>query len=221
MSDIIKAPETTIKEWASGKPLSLEELYNEIESQAYDSHFAVILNQEPKSAWIKTHPFAKNVKYIPIDKLEFMMTYFFGKWECKVISYGVLANSVAVHVRVRYWYGIKGGDGEWRETDGVGAVPLQLDENSSASDSSKIKSNAVQIGLPAAESYAFKDAVEKLGKIFGKDLNRKDGIDYGVILVDKSGEPRFQEILDVSSPMFDGSDESDLPEEMRRDFRGK
>jgi len=31
---------------------------------------------------------------------------------------------------------------------------------------------------PAAESYAVKDAAEKIGKIFGKDLNRADQIVY-------------------------------------------
>ena len=34
------------------------------------------------------------------------------------------------------------------------------------------------MGAPAAESYAVKDAAEKIGKLFGKDLNRKDNINY-------------------------------------------
>jgi hypothetical protein len=32
--------------------------------------------------------------------------------------------------------------------------------------------------LPAAESYAIKDAAEKLGILFGKNLNRKDTIAF-------------------------------------------
>lgn len=32
--------------------------------------------------------------------------------------------------------------------------------------------------LPTAESYAIKDAAEKLGKLFGKDLNRKDELAF-------------------------------------------
>ena len=32
--------------------------------------------------------------------------------------------------------------------------------------------------LPAAESYALKDAAEKIGTIFGGDLNRKDEINF-------------------------------------------
>ena len=34
------------------------------------------------------------------------------------------------------------------------------------------------IAAPAAESYAFKDAAEKIGKLFGKDINRATHIDY-------------------------------------------
>jgi len=53
---------------------------------------------------------------------------------------------------------------------------MQNDAEAAASDMTKIKSNAVQIGLPAAESYAIKDAAEKIGPLFGKDLNRRDAI---------------------------------------------
>jgi hypothetical protein len=35
--------------------------------------------------------------------------------------------------------------------------------------------------VPAAESYAVKDAAEKIGRIFGKDLNRKDLLTYDSI----------------------------------------
>ena len=34
------------------------------------------------------------------------------------------------------------------------------------------------IAAPMAKSYAIKDAAEMLGKLFGKNLNRKEDIDY-------------------------------------------
>lgn len=36
------------------------------------------------------------------------------------------------------------------------------------------KADGVQKALPAAKAYAIKDAAEEFGKIFGRDLNRKD-----------------------------------------------
>ena len=37
---------------------------------------------------------------------------------------------------------------------------------------------AVKMALPGAESYAIKDAAEKIGRVFGKDLNRKELMAY-------------------------------------------
>jgi hypothetical protein len=157
----------------------LEALYEDIEGQSYLSEIAVFMNQPPSPKWIKKNKFANDTLYIPIERQEFMMTYFFGDWYTEVISYKELANSITAHVRVHYLH----PSGEWRWADGVGAVPIQIKkEGNGATDFANMNSNAVQIGLPAAKSYAFKDAVESLGKIFGKDLNRKDGMDYYNIL---------------------------------------
>ena len=71
--------------------------------------------------------------------------------------------------------------------DGIGASPLQTNKDAGAIEFDKIKSNAVMLAAPSAESYAIKDAAEKLGKLFGKDLNRSDKIMY-----DKIGE-KFKE----------------------------
>lgn len=62
--------------------------------------------------------------------------------------------------------------------DGVGAAPLQINSGKGAIDFNEIKSNAVMLAAPASETYAIKDAAEKIGKIFGKDLNRHDQIMY-------------------------------------------
>lgn len=43
------------------------------------------------------------------------------------------------------------------------------------------------IGTPAAESYAIKDAAEKIGKLFGKDMNRADQINYDNLIFDGEG----------------------------------
>ncbi|MCK5612897.1 hypothetical protein KAR91_64080, partial [Candidatus Pacearchaeota archaeon] len=58
------------------------------------------------------------------------------------------------------------------------AAPIQTDKDAAATDFSKVKTDAVMKAAPAAESYAIKDAAEKIGKLFGKDLNRADGIAY-------------------------------------------
>jgi hypothetical protein len=37
------------------------------------------------------------------------------------------------------------------------------------------------MSAPASESYAIKDAAEKIGAIFGKNLNRADRMSYDIL----------------------------------------
>lgn len=149
-----------------------------------DSVLQVLLNQPPKPEWLKDHPIAKKevlngqgqkvkvpIKFIPIERLEWLLTNIFIKWKVEIKSSKLMANSVVVEVRLHYFDHVMN---EWHWQDGIGAQPLQTDQGSGAVDFNHIKSNAVQIAAPAAESYAVKDAAEKIGKIFGKDLNRAE-----------------------------------------------
>lgn len=140
-----------------------------------------ILNVETPDKWVKQHPFAKNVKYIPIDKVEYLMTKIFQVWNVEVIDFKQIFNSVSCHVRVHY----KDPVSEvMRFQDGVGAVGIQTDKGATASDMGAIKSDAVMKALPAAKSYAIKDACEHIGKIFGRDLNRPDALGYEMSVKD-------------------------------------
>lgn len=134
-----------------------------------------ILNSGVNTKWLKTHPTAKNVKYLPIDKIEILLDMIFQEWRIEILSISQLAQSVCVTVRVHYKNPITG---EWSFHDGVGASPLQTNAGKSAADLANIKNNAVQLAAPAAKSYAIKDAVEHLGKMFGRDINRSDTVGY-------------------------------------------
>ena len=137
-----------------------------------------ILNIEPPSQWIMDHPFAKGVAYLPIDKVEILLDTIFQEWRPEIKSVTQLAQSIVCVARVHYRNPVTG---EWSYADGVGAVPLKTDKGYSAADLAHIKSDAVQTGAPSAMSFAIKDAAEHLGKIFGRDLNRKNTVDfYGV-----------------------------------------
>jgi len=115
------------------------------------------------------------VDYLPIDKVEYLLTRIFQEWKCEVISYSNLFNSVSCHVRLHFKNPLTG---EWNFQDGVGAFDVQTEKGASAADLSKINANAVMKALPAAKSYALKDAAEMLGQLFGSNLNRKDTIAF-------------------------------------------
>ena len=138
----------------------------------------ILLNQEPPKPWLKDHPMAKGVKYLPIERVEYMLTRIFKKWNVEVRQVQVIANSVVVTVRL-YYQDVLSNEMLWQ--DGIGASPIQTDKGAGAMDWNKTKNDAVMKAAPAAESYAVKDAAEKIGKLFGKDMNRADKIMYDTL----------------------------------------
>ena len=171
---------------------TLAELVSDSEEKYNETALTVILNQSPPEKWLSAHPMAKikddtgatvPLPYLPINKVEYLLTKIYGKWWVEVLDTKVIANSVAVTVRLHVRNPLT-SETEWN--DGVGAVAIQTDAGAGAMDWNKAKSSGVQIALPAAETYAIKDAAEKFGKIFGKDLGRRDSMNYNSLLTIKT-----------------------------------
>jgi hypothetical protein len=154
---------------------SLVDLHHDVEAAFKNDQLNLLLNQQPKKEWIKEHPYAKGVKYISIDRVETLLSIIFQEWRCEVIEYKQMFNAVSCHVRLHYKNPLTG---EWSFHDGIGAVSVQTDAGKSAADLGAIKANAVMLALPAAKTYALKDSAEHLGRLFGRDLNRKDVIEF-------------------------------------------
>ena len=138
----------------------------------------ILLNQDPPKEWLKDHPMAKGIKYIPIQRVAYMLTSIFKKWHVEIKQVQVIANSVVVIVRL-FYQDVLSDEILWQ--DGIGASPIQTDKGAGAMDWNKTKNDAVMKAAPAAESYAVKDAAEKIGKLFGKDMNRADKIMYDTL----------------------------------------
>ena len=153
------------------------DLYNETGVEVTDkrNQLNVLLNQKPNPSWIKTHPMISGYKYIPIERIEYLLTRIFIKWRTEIKTVQLIGNSVTVSVRLHY---IDPVTGEWEWQDGIGASPLQTDKGAGAIDFNQLKNGAVMMAAPAAETFAIKDAADKLGNLFGKDLNRKETIVY-------------------------------------------
>ena len=172
-----------------------------------------ILNTEINKKWLKNHPTAKNVKYLPIDKIEILLDMIFQEWRIELLSVSQLAQSVCVTVRVHYKNPITG---EWSFHDGVGASPLQTNAGKSAADLANIKNNAVQLAAPAAKSYAIKDAVEHLGKMFGRDINRSDTVGYKFLY--ESEEEQKKKVEDNSKELITQLKSSKTLKELQANF---
>lgn len=173
---VFDAPAKYVKELPS-----IQSLYNDVEATAQNNDLNILLNQEPKKEWIKPNPFAGNSEYIPIAIIEYLLTSIFVKHRVEIKESKHVLNSFVVTVRLHYMNPISG---EWEWQDGIGAAPLQTDSGTTIS-AETLKTSALSMAAPMAETFAVKDAADKLGKLFGKDLNRKHTIDVQSRLLDK------------------------------------
>lgn len=155
---------------------TLAELYSDnLELAFKHDQLNQLVNVDPKQDWIKTNKYANNSKYIPIGIVETLLQKVFKQHRIEVLREGVMFNSVYVTVRLHYLNLVTN---DWSFHDGVGAVQLQTKQGSSPAELQNINNNAVMMALPMAKSYAIKDAAENIGRIFGRDLNRKDVLEY-------------------------------------------
>ena len=172
---------------------TIQELRNgDIMLKGEQAQLSVLLNTNPPKQWVKHHPIAKNVLYLPIERVEYLLTRIFITWNSEIKNVQLLANSVVVTVKL-YYQDVFSENMLWQ--DGAGAAPLQTDSGAGAIEFDKIKNNAVMLAVPAAESFAIKDAAEKIGKLFGKDLNRADKIMYDN-LIPKNEKNKHADLFD-------------------------
>lgn len=166
---------------------TLKDLISDTEMSLKENNLMIVCNQDPPTAWLAYHPTAKikingadsPLPYLPIARVEYLMVRIFGGFKKEVRSVTQINSSVAVTVRVFVKNPVT-DEIEWN--DGAGAAPIGKSDI------------GVQLALPAAESFAFKDACECWGKLFGKDLTRKDAISYDSLLKVK---PKYDDLKEM------------------------
>lgn len=159
------------------KPLTLQELYEgyDIELAGKTESLNSILNVNPPEKWVKKHPYIKDHRYLPIDKVEYLLRKIFKRYRIEVTGQGTAFNGVWVTVRVHY---VDPASKEWTFQDGIGSIELQVKKGQSPSDLASINHGALSIAFPIAKTFAVKDACDCIGNIFGANLNRKDYIEF-------------------------------------------
>jgi hypothetical protein len=158
---------------------SISDLYDvsNIELAFKKDQFNLLMNQNPEPKWILENRFAGNSKYMPIGIIETLLQRIFKEFRVEVLREGTMFNSVYVAVRLHYLHPITA---KWGYHDGLGACQIQTKQGASPADLQSINNNAVMMALPMAKSYAIKDCADHFGKLFGRDLNRKDTMGFGV-----------------------------------------
>lgn len=194
---------------------TLDELVTQEQHSYEQNALTVLLNQQPPTQWLKSHPTAKikdangqtiAAPYLPIDKVEYLLTRMYKQWWTEIKSVQLVANSVVVTVRL--WV-VDPITLKEKYNDGVGAAPIQTDSGAAATDWTKVKSAGVQMAAPAAETYAIKDAAEKFGRIFGRDLARTNVLSYDGLLQQKTDIEDLQLLYDMKKQALTESEKKD------------
>lgn len=168
---------------------ALVAIHNDLEKATKITELLKHLNTNPPESWTKNHPQVNKARYIPIERIEMIMDQIFQEWRVEVVTFQQLVTSLAVQVRLHYKHPITG---EWMYHDGLGAVPIEMKSGSKdRTDLNNVNIMAVQKNLPAAKSFAIRNAATHIGKFLGRDLNR-ESLDYGSPY---SNEDRLNDII--------------------------
>ena len=182
------------------KPPTLAELISDKDMAYAQDDFNVILNTPVPASWIKTHPYV-NIKidgqnvplpFIPVKRVKYLLKRIYGKYQWEVKECKQVLNAMVVVGRLTVTNPVTG---EKESQDGIGAAAIQMDKGATQGDLSAIKANAIQIGAPAAESYALKNAAEKFGDIFGGNIYDVDKTAYTPVFdYDSRNPPSLEEM---------------------------
>lgn len=138
------------------------------------------LNRDPEPSELEMTP-DNRAKTLPISFVEMTLDeLFLGRWGTRKFTTKVISNEVCGELVL--WC-INPITGDRIERVGAAAIIIQVDKapeglqgkerNSWAIDVLNKKPNALDLGYPKLKAECVKNAAQSLGKIFGRDLNRK------------------------------------------------
>jgi len=159
-----------------------------------------LLDNDPPETWIKTHPKLNNFKYLPIDKVEYLLKKIFKlNYKIEILNHKEMFNAATVAIRVHYRE-IE-APYNWLYHDGVGAdEPKKVFETKDVNGKpEKFKTDvldefAIASSLPLAKTLALKDACDHFGRLFGSDLNRAYALD---LKPEETNEKKLNRIKDL------------------------
>jgi hypothetical protein len=155
---------------------TIQELFEDnLELAGKSEGLNAILNTAPPDKWIKEHPYIRDHKYLPIDKVEYLLRKIFKHYSIAITGQGTAFNGVWVTVRVSYF---NPATGQISSQDGIGSMQLQTAKGTSPADLANINNGALSMAFPIAKTLAIKDACDLIGNIFGANLNRRDAIGF-------------------------------------------
>jgi len=147
--------------------------------------FQTRLNSAPSELAVETTP-DKKAQTVVISHIEMTLDeLFFGQWKTENFKWSAITNEVQGALELVCIHPVTGF--EIRRT-GAASIIIMVDRvpegvegtqrNQWALNPSNKKANALDMAFPKLKSECLKNAAQSLGKIFGRDLNRKNADKY-------------------------------------------
>ncbi len=134
-------------------------------------HFTAQLNQEPNPAEFELTPDGK-ARTLPISFVEMTLDeIFLGQWETSEPHFQQIFNEVVGTVVLTVTHPVT--KQPIRRTGWASVVIMQDKDATIADFNVTKKKNALDLSFPKLGAEALKNAAKSLGKVFGRDINRK------------------------------------------------
>lgn len=190
----------------TNKPDKVEDQKQEIAQENWDFYkklksLSQELQNEPLQTEVKTNKFAEGAKYVPIERVESKLDFYFPlAWQTKDFQYQVVANEIICSIQLLIWNPYFG---DWIQRTGAGAAPIQFEKDTDITYVANKKKNTLGKDFPSAKAEAIKNAAKSLGRTFGRDLNR-----------DVQSEPysTFDELQDYINKLYECKTGKELSE---------
>lgn len=155
---------------------------SELTAQLQD--FMSRLNKEPDPKELQPTPDG-NAKNLPISYVEMTLDeIYLGQWSTSECTYQQVFNEVIGSIILTVVHPITGME---IKRAGYASIVITQDSGSKLQDfNTTKKKNALDLAFPKLKAECLKNAAASLGKIFGRDINRKQTDSYKVAYVSLS-----------------------------------
>jgi len=151
--------------------------------------YKLALSATPSSNWLKERALGggKTAAYEPIEIKQALADRIFRSWEVCEEKYMNVLNEIVCTVKITALPDYP--EAEHILFTGSASKPVQCDKGAVVHEFPKgKKANALEYCLPAVRSEAIGNALETLGNLFGRNVARSVGNDFGFELKYKKGE---------------------------------
>lgn len=135
------------------------------------------LDQNPPEEEIEIRKLAggRTARYMPIAYVEAKLYEIFGSYQTRNFETKIIANEVIGSIELIVWHPVLN---QWITQTGSAAVMIMQKSGAKPSDLDAKYPNAMETGAPHLLSDCLVNAAKRLGKVFGRDLNRQHKRDF-------------------------------------------